>query len=839
MSVFRRPAYVGIFLALSLFVLAGCKESPPDSTAALSVKHLEVTVSSPLQVDNDSFPNSDEITVSVRLLDASDAPVKAEIITVSTTLGTLAAARILTDEQGYATAKISPSTTLGAGTITATFGDVSSKYNFELLAPVPSSPIATSRIYLSLLRNGITVNRFKSNEIVQLRALVTDANNLPILNQLVTFTVELGTTNVATGLTDQNGLAEVNLSSSEADLGAAAALAEVTISGVDILATVNYEVISSAINITDQVIKLGHFDGNNQFVENLLGSSLPPDSSGVINISAGATLGIAMAMVDENNQRIMAPSQVNFTSSCVVSNKANISAQVVTINGVANSTYEDLRCGGGQDVIQASVTVNNQTKALSQVINIAAENIGSIEFLSLSPESIVLKGTGGQGQQETSTLTFLVKGALGNPLPQQAVNFSLNTSVGNLTLTPASSITNSLGLVTTKVNAGNVPTAVRVTAAVTAANGQMIQTQSDLLSVNTGLPDQDSFSLSIQTFNPEADAYDGVEVLVSARLADAFNNPVPDGTTINFTTEGGSIIPSCNTTNGACSVIWTSAEPRVSDHRITVLATAIGHETFNDTNGNNTFDDMDGIGFSNTAESGFRRVAALANGFFDMSEAWRDDNESDAWDSGEKFIDFGNNQTFDARDLLFNGPQCLGNLCGSGGKQSVHVRKALKLIMSGSVARMTLRSAARPGTLNSSVAHIAGTYVYKTNDSGNNIQVDGLGLIIPEDGSEEFTLTFADFGLPFGQTLPAGTIVQITANGGTVGGDTSYTVPNWIGPFNSPNVYNGQEINFILTNPNTSTTSGELAIDGTITMKATTPADIITVLTFNYTLAGN
>ncbi|MES2824449.1 MAG: Ig-like domain-containing protein [Pseudomonadota bacterium] len=841
MSVFFRPAYVGIFLVLSLFFVVGCKESPPDSTAALSVKHLEVKVSSPLQVDNDSFPNSDEITVSVRLLDASDTPVKAEIITVSTTLGALAAARILTDDQGYATAKISPSTTLGAGTITATFGDVTSKYNFELLAPIPPSPIATSRIYLSLLRNGITINRFKSNEIVQLKALVTDANNLPIANQLVKFTVELGTTNVETGLTDLNGVAEVNLSSSDANLGAAAALAEVTINNVDILAQVNYEVISSAINITDQVIKLGHFNSSNQFVENLLGSSITVDSAGAINISAGASLGISMAMVDENNQRIMLPSQVNFTSSCVESKKATIGTGVFTVNGVANTTFEDLSCGGGQDIIQATVTVNNQTKALVQTVNIASENIGSIEFISSSPQSIVLKGTGGLGQQETSTLTFLVKGALGNPLAQQAVTFSLNTSVGNLTITPATAITNSLGFVTTKVNAGNVPTAVRVTASVTAANNQIIQTQSDLLSVNTGMADQDSFTLGPVTFNPEADSYNGTEVVVTAQLADAFNNPVPNGTTINFTTEGGSIVPSCNTLNGACSVKWTSGEPRVPNHRITILATAVGHETFYDTNGSNTFDDDDGGVFYDWAESGFGRVLAAAEGVWDMSEAWRDDNENHLYEDGEKFIDFDNDQDFGDRDGLFNGPQCQGLLCATGTAKSIHVRKAIVLVMSGSDARMTLVSDTYPGVANSAIDHIGDRCVYATTDRGpntNGVQIDCADLAIAEDEIESFELSFADFGGPLGQILPAGTSIQVTADGGTLVGNTSFIVPNSIGSMD-PLVFNGNAISFVIRNPNTSATTDELAISGSLKVTATTPEGAVTVMSLNYTLEGS
>jgi hypothetical protein len=583
------------------------------------------------------------------------------------------------------------------------------------------------------------------------------------------------------------------------------------------------------------VVKLGYFNSANTFVENQLGVSIAAATNGDINISAGATLGISFAIVDENNQRIMLPTQVSFTSNCVESKRARIGTGVATINGVATTTYEDISCGGGQDVIQATVTVNNQTKSLVQTINIAPENIGSIEFVSSSPQSIVLKGTGGQGQQETSTLTFLVKGSLGNPLAQQAVTFSLNTSVGNLTITPATSITNSLGLVTTKVNAGNVPTAVRVTAAVTTASNQVIQTQSDLLSVNTGMADQDSVSLATEIFNPEAAVYDGTEVMITARLADAFNNPVPDGTTINFTTEGGNIVPSCNTANGACSVKWTSSEPRVPSHRITILATAVGHETFNDTNGSNTFDNADGVGFQNNADSGFGRVLAAANGFFDMSEAWRDDNENYIHDAGEKFIDFDNNQSFGIADGLFNGPQCVGSLCGTGSKKSTHVRKALVMVMSGSDARLTLMSSSRAGVLNPAVAHIANRYVYASNDS--NVTKDGIVLNIPEDGSEGFTFTFADFGLPFGQILPAGTNIEVVAEGGTLAGITSYTVPNSIGS-SSPNGYSGAEISFVIKNPNTAITVGESPILGTLKVTATTPKGNVTTLIFGYTLLG-
>ena len=71
-----------------------------------------------------------------------------------------------------------------------------------------------------------------------------------------------------------------------------------------------------------------------------------------------------------------------------------------------------------------------------------------------------------------------------------------------------------------------------------------------------------------------------------------------------------------------------------------------------------------------------------------MSEAWRDDNENNTYESGEIFLDFNNDQSFTSEDILFNGPQCQGDMCTT--TNSLHVRKALTLIMSGSAASYRL-----------------------------------------------------------------------------------------------------------------------------------------------------
>lgn len=193
--------------------------------------------------------------------------------------------------------------------------------------------------------------------------------------------------------------------------------------------------------------------------------------------------------------------------------------------------------------------------------------------------------------------------------------------------------------------------------------------------ISTGIPDQDSFSISASSFNPEVWQYDGVKVTVIARLADAFNNPPPP-TVVFFTTEGGSIGHSsadrqCTTgDDGSCSVIWRSQAPKpegkelfvesenpritnIDDNglpnfmgqkyggRATVLATTIGEESFPHLNGNGRFDECEVAAFlGNTgkpcnADGSLNTLGAditysdndIAGNLYDLKEAFIDHNE--------------------------------------------------------------------------------------------------------------------------------------------------------------------------------------------------------------------
>lgn len=445
--------------------------------------------------------------------------------------------------------------------------------------------------------------------------------------------------------------------------------------------------------------------------------------AGIAQLSAGGSTSLTATLRDASNNPYQSETDVSFSSTCIGTGQADVNSPVTTATGTAVTTYTAQGCTGS-DTVTASATIDGTTVTASTSITVQPATLGSIEFVSANPTNIALKGMGGAGQSETSTVSFRVRDTSGAPIGNQSVTFTLNTNVGGLQFSPGfnTAVSGSDGLIQTIIQSGTVATPVRVTATVDATG---ITTQSDQLVVTTGIPDNNSFSLSAETLNPEAFDIDGVKVAVTARLADRFNNPVPDGTTVLFTTEGGSIGGSCSTTDGACSVNWTSQDPRpVADSlngttgnagRVTILATAVGEETFVDTNGNGTYD---------SGES-----------FDDLAEAYLDENEDSTYQSTtEPFADFNSDFTRNAADGSYNGVVCGASSCSVS---TLNVRDSVVLVMSGSSAVITA-----PASINATAS---------------------------------FTVTVVDAR---GQVMPAGTTISVATSNGTIAGPNSYTVPN-------------------------------------------------------------
>jgi len=375
---------------------------------------------------------------------------------------------------------------------------------------------------------------------------------------------------------------------------------------------------------------------------------------------------------------------------------------------------------------------------------------------------------------------FRVLDQAGGPRVGTTVNFSLNTTVGGISVSPATAQSDAQGNVQTVVQGGTVATSVRVTATVQGVS-PVLSTQSSQLTVTTGIPDQNSFSLAVQCPNVEAWNSDGVVVPVTARLSDRFNNPVPDGTAVTLQTEGGSIVSQCVTSGavGSCTVNWTSSNPRPGTPptgeprpgRSTILATAIGEESFTDTNGNGSFDNLEA--------------------FADRPERFLDENEDGIRNPTEPIYDFNNNGVYDPADTLFNGVLCLDTSGRCNASATTTGISAQSLI---------IMSAGSPGGVIPS--------------SGTPLP-EAPAAAIAAGGTGTVSIEFADLN---GNPLPSGTTItgSVAGTGITLGVPGTFTVPCTTEPTSYP---------FTISKAPAATT-------GSLTIVVSSPGGLVSVLSY-------
>lgn len=519
-------------------------------------------------------------------------------------------------------------------------------------------------------------------------------------------------------------------------------------------------------------------------------------------IGAGGSATITATIADQSGTLYAGtPVTIVFNSKCVGLGTATIlgpvgsilpAGSVSTITGTATATYTAKGCSGS-DPITATTTVtgtNGTTSNLSATgtVSIAQAAIGSIQFVSATPATIGLKGT---GLNETSTVIFKVVDSSGGPRSGVLVTFGLNTTVGGLALSQSSATSGSDGTVQTIVSSGTVHTSVVVSATIASP---ALSTNSNVLAVSTGLPASAGFSIATGKGSsgnacPNVEAYDidGITIPIVVRLADRYNNPAPDGTAVAFATDGGHVGGNCTTPgttpgDGTCSVTWTSANPRPQpaddtppikkSGRTTVLATAIGEESFTDTNGNGYYD--------------------ASEPFKNLGEPYRDDNEDTVYNLGEYFLDYNHNGIRDPGDGTFKGITCTGSTSTS--------------------------------TCTTNTLAIGASTLIVMSTGGANISLvpPGPTLSFAAGSTSGITFNVQDLN---GNTLPAGTVVTVAASS-AVG---SISVPTFTIPCST--AIGGQDFVAILTASTTAPASGNISISVAAPSGVTSVLNIPTAIT--------
>ncbi|MBT4518674.1 MAG: Ig-like domain-containing protein [Halieaceae bacterium] len=734
-------------------------------------------------------------TLSAMVTLENGDPVVGVIVSATTDNGVISpgAGTALTNGNGIATFQLATAGVLGAGTaqvsVNGPTGSVVATLNFQ----------SVSETYTLLLglsdSEGNATTTITSTSPGTLSATISLPDDGPVASLIVTASTALGTIvpGSGTSLTDGTGVATFQLEAA-ATIGAASVAVTVTGPAGTVTSTLNYRVGQADLQI-------GHFDGVD-FVSGEIGlidATLP---------SGGTTL-LSLAVADESGQEVNTPEEIQLRSNCSLAGLATLPTSVIIVNSRATATYTATGCEG-DDLVTASI-VGGSSVAVG-TITVASPMANSINFISATPKVIALKGTGGPGRQETSEVIFEVVTGDDTPIGGEAVEFSLSTEVGGASLLESSVFSDAAGLARANISSGNVATVVRVIATVEIEDAEgntiTLSTVSDELVITTGLPDQNSISLSAAKLNiAGAMNIDGLTSLITVRMADKFNNPVPNGTALVFTTEFGAIGDSCTTTDGVCSVTWTSQAPRfptfnqgligtteddcpahdgigpcpvnvgpIMGGRSTILVTAIGEEYFVDANGNGTYDENEL--FSN------------------LPEAFVDHNEDDFFTPffapgdltgvEETFVDFNNNAVYDENNqpALYNGILC--PLEGDGiwcSRDLLNVRDSLVLVMSSTDMQIILVRNSNGRIATGTIEGIS--YTAYIADFYNNPPTGGSTVTVATTGDctllTDASFTVPETNAPGAFEIPVqnggdggevGTITISVTNGGTASSET-------------------------------------------------------------------
>jgi hypothetical protein len=463
----------------------------------------------------------------------------------------------------------------------------------------------------------ITLTDIESQSITEIdpltqgvmRIVVTDADDNPVGKEVISATTTLGriVPETGTALTDDNGVAVLYVTADGID-GAGTLTASLTLNEVESAGSINFSVTTK---VEQTARKIGHITSAGNFVEGVI--KVEPSGQ----VSTGGTAALTVAVVDDNNDPVTTEESVTFTSNCLFGNQAVLDPPSPVSLGAKITVNFTINGCEGEDIVTAKLASSGAEATGTVSIAPAKGELIQFDEQKTSVTLIAIRGTGSASDlSESADVFFRVTDAAFNPVADARVNFSLLQSVGNAALNCAgkpfcdysttedqraersrqdTQRSDADGYVSTRMLSGSVASSVQVLAYLDqnendAREENEASTVSKVLIVSTGVADQNSISLSAKLLNPygsraaeyeggancnslgtKNDAFytggleaDGLCTDVMIKLADRFNNPVPDGTAAILTTEFGRIQGSCITQGGDCGVSWSSQNPRAS-----------------------------------------------------------------------------------------------------------------------------------------------------------------------------------------------------------------------------------------------------------------------------------
>ena len=441
-------------------------------------------------------------------------------------LGTIPNA-VTTDASGVAEASLKSAIQTGNSMIIASYGD----FIRDTVYVFMGQSIPT---YLTLTAtNTELIADAKSS--TQLKAVVTDAAANPVPDgTVIQFSLIQGSGTLETQRTTRSGVALSKLTSSRTP-GPVQVAANVA--GLSDTVTVQY-VVGEAATIT--------------MVSD--SSTLPADGRTTTGIQASVTDAVGNPLPDGTI--------VHFQASF-----GDITATAETINGTAYATYSSKETG----LAELTASIGSVSRTITMRLRPGPAN--SI-LLTYDPTSLGVKDS---GRNTTLTVTADIRDVQNNPaLDGTLVRFSIFASPGGgeflSTLNPVPTIN---GLAHVSLNAGIRSGAVRIQAEVVDANNAsfsppIVAISTDVI-IFAGPPYieniNDRSTSHLSTGPKPANIY-GWHIVnntttLTAVVGDKYNNPVPAGTAVYFTTSGGVISTYTGYTDaeGVATVTLHSAQP--------------------------------------------------------------------------------------------------------------------------------------------------------------------------------------------------------------------------------------------------------------------------------------
>lgn len=322
----------------------------------------------------------------------------------------------------------------------------------------------------------------------------------------------------------------------------------------------------AAVTGTVTVQSYNRTAGNEVAVSSFASSDLTAYAKATVKDKSGNALANTIVTFSENGSGLLAFLPESATALTNSAGIATIDIRAAALTSLGATQLVATAAVTDKAGAQVTLTGTQNLSISGAVIQDPQAAASAIGFKSAMPSdrSIVIAGAGGNGRSETALLTFTVVDSSGSPLKGVAVDFSA-VPAGSVALNTPTGTSDSSGEVTATVNSKSQPTSVIINATV---RGRNISTQSDTLTVTTGVATLRGFDLSASKFNMDSDL-SGDSSTLTVMIVDGNGNPVADGVPVVAQTDFGGVGASsrggCTTINGICTVEYRVQNPRPPD----------------------------------------------------------------------------------------------------------------------------------------------------------------------------------------------------------------------------------------------------------------------------------